>query len=285
MPHSSVFPRLTEALRPRLFPRLAHALERFAEKGWDEKKHPRGQPGNKGEFGPGGADSSKKETKPGGKETKPAAGKTEKPKLAGKPQKPPPQKQMSEKALRAKAAHVMVDRDIQRYTEEHNEPRFAKVVGGESLPDSEPYDVGTARDLIELKTLVKNGNGKLTMDKYAQVRKVVKEEETGKVFHTVVSDDQQVFNSLGEGRHDDSKRVYYYRRGVAGSARIAAMLKVESEAELKKLMAMPEDQLPPAAKRTDGKLRSGKWEFVQTGNRGAGYYRNKDTGEEAHPKK
>ena len=63
------------------------------------------------------------------------------------------------------------------------------------------------------------------------------------------------------------------------------MLRVESEEELKKLMSLPEDQLPDAAKRTDGKLRSGKWEFIKTGERGAGYYKNSDSGEEAHPKK
>lgn len=165
------------------------------------------------------------------------------------------------KALRAKAAHVMVNKDVQRYAEEHNEPRFAKVVGGVSHPDSEPMDV-TAKngDLCELKTLVNNSNDKITMDSYSQVRKIVKEQETGKQFHTIISDDQKVYNAGGAGKHgSDKDRVYYYRRGVAGSARLGTMHKCKDEAELKKLMAMSEDQLPSAAQRTDGHLRVGKW--------------------------
>lgn len=186
--------------------------------------------------------------------------------------------QPSDKAARAKASHKLVNKDIQRYAEEYNEPRLAKVLGGVSHPDSEPMDV-TAKngDLIEMKTMVDNSNNKITMDSYSQIRKIVKEKETGKTFHTVVSDDSKIYNAGGEGKHDESKgRTYYYRRGVAGSARIDSMYKCKDEAELKKLLSMPDDQLPAAAQRTDAKHRVGSWKFFED-DQGKGY-KNTDTG-------
>jgi hypothetical protein len=194
----------------------------------------------------------------------------------------------NEKAARAKAAHVMVDKTIQRYAEEYNEPRMAKVVGGHSYPDSEPMDLairgknGKLSHLFEMKTIVKNTNGKITMDSYSQVRKIVREQEEGGVFHTIVSDDSKVFNAKGEGKHDESKRVYYYRRGVAGSARIESLHKC-NEAELKKLINTSTDKLPDAAKPTDAKLRVGKWKAF-TDDKGKGF-RNTETGKEFRAKK
>jgi len=46
---------------------------------------------------------------------------------------------LSEKAARAKAAHHMVDKAIQRYAEEHNEPKFASAVKGQSYPNGEAF--------------------------------------------------------------------------------------------------------------------------------------------------
>lgn len=270
--------------------RRAEIIERFADH--DVSGEARASDG-KWTAGGGPATKAKKgrKEKPAKKDEQPVAkvaSAKEKPprkrKVASKSVKPPPEPAPSAKAARAKASAVRVDKVIQRYAEEHNEPRFAKVVGGQSLPDSEAYDIDTEKHAIELKTLVINGNGKLTMDKYAQVRKIVHEQESGQTFHTVVSDDQGVFNAKGEGQHDESKRKYYYRRGVAGSARIGALYACKDEAELKHLMSLPESELPEGARRTDGKYREGTWQFVPTGKRGAGYYRNLDTGEEAHSK-
>jgi hypothetical protein len=201
-----------------------------------------------------------------------------------------PEQKPNAKAARAKASHVMVDKSIQRYAEEYNEPRFAKVIGGRSFPDSEPMDVGIEgkggklAHLIEMKTLVANTNAKITMDSYSQVRKIVKEQEEGGMFHTVVSDDTKVYNAAGEGKHEpDSARVYYYRRGVAGSARIGSLYRCKDEAELKQLMKTPEEKLPPAAQRTDAKLRAGKWQaFTDQGRKG---FRNSETGVEFRAKK
>lgn len=164
-----------------------------------------------------------------------------------------PAKPMSEKALRAQASATRVDSSIQRYAEEHNEPRFAKAVGGLSFKDNEPVDVvvgkgGVIRHGIELKTMVSNKANKITMKRSAMERKAEWEKNNKATFHTVVIDDSAVFNANGDGEHDESKRVIYYRRGF-GSFRVPTMHRVKDVAELKKLLETPNDQLPDAAKR------------------------------------
>ncbi len=249
-------------------PKNAGAADHYA-KVFDESKVHRGQPENAGQFGPGG----------GGKPSK-----TQKP-AKGSKAAPPEQSPRNEKAQRAKDSAKRVDASIQRYAEEYNEPRFAKVVDGQSLPDGEPADVITKNgDGIEMKTMTSNGNDKLTMDSYSQVRKINWEKENKSTFHTVVSDDRKVFNANGEGQHgDNSDRVYYYRRGVAGSARIGTMHRCKDEAELKQLMTTPEKDLPEGAQRTDGKLRVGKWKaFHDEDGKG---FKNLKTGQIVRAKK
>jgi hypothetical protein len=278
----------------------ADGLKRIGRKLWEQRWHDRGAEGEEyRRWGAviGGPDNPKgsyfadcPRDDQGHCEGSGGAGtiSNDKPKTQRKPRVP--EQKPSAKAQRAKAAHVMVDKSVQRYAEERNEPRFAKAVGGESYPDGEPLDIGIkdkkgkVRHGIELKTLVMNGNGKITMDSYAQVRKIVWEQEQAATFHTVVSDDHEVFAGCKDGGEcDESKRVYYYRRGVAGSARIGSLHRCKDEAELKQLMAMPEGKLPQAAQRTDGKLRVGKWDPFQD-ERGKGF-RNSDTGQEVRAKK
>lgn len=235
--------------------------------------------------GPGGSGSGKPQgnQKPAPAKPKPAAkppGKRNSPKKSGSRPAPIAEKKPSAKANKAKASMVPVGRTVQRYAEEHNEPRFAKVLGGQShsLPDSEPLDVnwkdksGKQIGNVELKTIILQKNDKITMDSYSQVRKTLKEQETGAAFHSVFSDDRKVFGAKGDigdknpgdpgykELHDDSKREYYYRRGIAGSARLGSMYKCKNEAELKRMMSLPDEQLPEAAKRTDAHLFVGKWQ-------------------------
>jgi len=163
------------------------------------------------------------------------------------------QKPMSEKALRAQASATRVDATIQRYAEEHNEPKFAKAVGGLSFKDNEPVDVvvgtgGVIQHGIELKTMVTNKANKITMKRSAMERKAEWEKANKATFHTVVIDDSAVFNAKGEGQHDESKRRIFYRRGF-GSFRVAGMHEVKNVAELKKLLNTPGNKLPPAAQR------------------------------------
>ncbi|HXJ74358.1 MAG TPA: hypothetical protein VNM37_16025, partial [Candidatus Dormibacteraeota bacterium] len=195
---------------------------------------------------------------------------------------------LSEKAARAAQSQVRTDATIQRYAEEHVEPQFAKRLGGLSFPDSEPVDVAVPAETgklghgVELKTMVLGKDEKLTMNAYAQVRKRVWREAQGVPFHTVVVDDRAVFDA--QGNHDETKRKYFYRRGIAGSARVMGMHEVTGGIqEIKKLMATPDDQLPEAAKTKEGDwLTAGEWVPLPSGERG---YVNTETGQEVRPKK
>ena len=164
------------------------------------------------------------------------------------------QQEPSEKAKRAIAAHVMVDKRIQRYAEEHNEPAFAKAVGGVSFPDGEPIDVavpganGKVAHGIELKTMVVNSNNKITMKGEAMRRKAEWEKKNKALVHTVVLDDTAVFHANGPGKHDESKRRIFYRRGY-GSFRVGGMYEVVGGMdEVKKLLDMPKAKLPEGAR-------------------------------------
>ena len=161
---------------------------------------------------------------------------------------------MSEKALRAQGSAKRVDKEIQRYAEEHNEPLFAQAIGGLSFKDNEPVDIvvgdasGRVRHGVELKTMVDNGNNKITMKQSAMQRKAKWERSNRATFHTVVFDDTQVYNAKGQGQHDVSKRRIFYRRGF-GSFRVGTMHEVKSMKELKQLMDTPNKKLPDAARR------------------------------------
>jgi hypothetical protein len=161
---------------------------------------------------------------------------------------------LNEKAQKAKAAHKMVDKEIQRYAEDYIEPLIARQLGGKVLDDNEPVDVQTEKHGFEVKTMVSNKHDKITMKRSAMERKADWERKNKQDMHTVVVDDNKVFNAKGQGKHDESQRVFYYRRGY-GSFRVENMHKVTSVAELKKLMDTPDDELPETAKRPKGQKR------------------------------
>jgi hypothetical protein len=163
---------------------------------------------------------------------------------------------MSDKAKKAQAAHKYVGADVQRYSEEHNEPILAKSIGGVSLRDNEPVDVvihdkgGQIQHGVELKTMTDNANGKITMSAGAIDKKMAWAKKNHADFHTIVYDDSAVKDANGLGKHDDSQRKMYYRRG-AGSFRVTSMQPVENAKELKTLINTPTKDLPAAAKPTD----------------------------------
>ena len=177
-------------------------------------------------------------------------GKTRSPRV---PEKQP----RNEQAASFARADSRVTKPIQRYSEEHNQPVLAKVVGGDSIPDNAPTDVeikdakGRVRHGIELKTMLFNKKGlssQLAMGANAQRLKaewVTRNQEAA--FHTIVFDDRAVFNAKGEGKHDPSQRSIYYRRGF-GAFTVGTMHKVKNMAELKALIAMDQKKLPVAAK-------------------------------------
>lgn len=129
---------------------------------------------------------------------------------------------------------------------------MAKALGGYSLKDNEPVDVITTIDGkdhgIELKTMVSNKADKITMKKEAQTRKRQWEKKHPGRCHTVVIDDREVFNAKGPGKHDESKRRIFYRRGF-GSFRVGGMYEVKGGMkELKQLLAADKRKLPKGAK-------------------------------------
>lgn len=189
------------------------------------------------------------------------------------------------KSDKAKASAVHVDRETQQYADKV-EAGAAKSVGGVSFKDSEPVDIVTGKDGVvehgvEFKAVVLGNNDKLTMNTYAQVRKIEWEKANKATFHTLVFDDRKVYSA--DGQHDESQRDIYYRRGVAGSARLGALHKCADMAEAKSLMKMDEKKLPPGAQRTDGALRKGAWKSFQD-DQGKGY-KNRTTGQIVRAKK
>lgn len=153
----------------------------------------------------------------------------------------------TDKAMLAKLAHHMVGKAIQNYAT-GNEAELAKALGGDSLPDNEPIDVavkdatGRIKHGIEVKTIVSNKAGKITMNSEALSRKRSWARRNQAVFHTVVLDDSKVYSS-----GDKSLRIIYYRRG-AGSFRITKMYQVKNYSELKTLLVMETRKLPTGAK-------------------------------------
>lgn len=167
----------------------------------------------------------------------------------------------SAKSMLAKQSAVYVGADIQRYSEEHNEPILASGVSvnggkGLSLRDNEPVDVivtrkGVIAHGIELKTMVSNSNNKITMKASAIERKANWMQENKAPLHTVVFDDHKAYDAGGKGKHDDSQRQIYYKRG-SGSFRVGSMHPVKDMTELNVLLDTPDADLPSAAKPPKG---------------------------------
>jgi hypothetical protein len=155
----------------------------------------------------------------------------------------------SSKAELARQTSRFVDAAVQRYSEERCEPQLARGVGGRSLRDNEPtdveVDVGGRKHGVELKVMTDNKQNKVYMKPSAQERKREWMRKNDAHFHTVVFDDQRVYKA--SGKHDESKRRIFYKRGV-GNFRVNAMLEVRDMAELKALLSTPTAQLPASGR-------------------------------------
>lgn len=167
----------------------------------------------------------------------------------------------------AKSNAKRVGRDVQRYSEEHNEAQLAKSLGrgAKAIDDNAPHDVQW-RDRgkthgIELKTMVDNSNNKLTMKRSAMDRKAKwLRANRDRVFHTVVFNDGEAIpgNSIAEKAASlnkfltkgcciqSAKRRIFYRRGY-GSFRVENMYEVKDIKELKKLLRSTAKELPEGA--------------------------------------
>ncbi len=127
---------------------------------------------------------------------------------------------LSDKARRAKATHKTSTAAVQQQAE-NNEPKLAQAIGGQRSADNAPYDVVKGKHAIEVKTIVRGKNDKITMHPDSLARKTAAATKYGLTSHTVV--------------FDDRVKSIYYRQGI-GSFRLSGMKKV-SLGDLKGLFA------------------------------------------------
>jgi hypothetical protein len=120
----------------------------------------------------------------------------------------------SEKVLRAQSAYVSANYAEQKIADEQ-ERIVASALGLPRTPDNQEFDMKTPHLGVELKTMVKQTNDKITMSKTALAKKVDSIQAAGPGFRafTVVAD-----------KRGGSTR-YYYREGV-GSFRLGTMHQV-----------------------------------------------------------
>jgi hypothetical protein len=123
---------------------------------------------------------------------------------------------------------MAIDRELQSYAEDDNERELAVAVGGMQTQGSAPVDVVVIKDGIavvgiELKTVLTNGNDKITMKAAAIERKHEWASRTGASLHTIVFDDRLVFGQ--DGRKLPEHRRVYHRPGC-GSFRLCNMQEV-----------------------------------------------------------
>lgn len=123
---------------------------------------------------------------------------------------------------------------------------------GPGQKDKKPYDVrmkksGGGFHDIEVKSLLKGAKKELSVHEDALLRKVDHIAANPKnQFHTVAVDERATYGG-GEFAGNYSGHRIYYKRG-SGRYALKQMYAVKDEAELKRLIAMPEDQLPEAAR-------------------------------------
>ncbi|CAB4190416.1 hypothetical protein UFOVP1196_57 [uncultured Caudovirales phage] len=139
------------------------------------------------------------------------------------------------KADRAKASYKPSTKAKQQWAEA-NEIKIAKMVGGKQTDNNKPMDVivtvGRKTYGIEVKTMVDNGNDKITMHPASRLRKEAWGVEHKSSIQTVVIDDRKAFGSANFSGHQ-----LYFREGV-GAFRLKGMTKVRNAAHLRELMGL-----------------------------------------------
>lgn len=159
----------------------------------------------------------------------------------------------------AKENYSHVDGPIQRYAT-NNEANLSSKLKGKHIGGTKPVDVMLMSGKkviggVELKTMFSNKASKVTMGKKAVLLKRDWERKNKAPIHTVIFDDHKVYDARGVGKHDESKRKIFYRRGF-GSPRTSAMHEVTGGiAELKRLLNTPNEQLPKAAQSKVKKIK------------------------------
>ena len=94
--------------------------------------------------------------------------------------------------------------------------------------------VGKTEHGIEVKTLLDNGNDKITMHPSSRRRKEAWARKRGRRIHTVITDDRDTFEGGTHAQQYSGHRMYY-RRGV-GAFRLKGMTPVRDAKHLLELM-------------------------------------------------
>lgn len=139
-----------------------------------------------------------------------------------------------DRAERARAAHNVFTKQKEAWAT-GNEKQMVQMVKGEGTDNNLPVDVivrdGNKAYGIEVKTMLDNKAGKITMRKDALVRKTQWARKNHGSLHTVILDDRGKFGMP----HLYSGHRVYYQKGV-GSFRLSTMTKVRDGAHLAKLL-------------------------------------------------
>lgn len=167
------------------------------------------------------------------------------------------------RAERARATEKRSTLAVQRYAEK-NEERLIEKVGGTQGTDSGAVDVvrrvgGRALGL-EVKTIVNKGGAKTGSKAQIKCEPDQKARKEGwrdlrpdrRELHTVVFDDRNIAVDLDTGAFIGNREAWsghrlYYRRG-AGAYTLGGMYQVGSWEELRRLIRMPDAELPPKAR-------------------------------------
>ena len=144
------------------------------------------------------------------------------------------------KVAAAAKSHKPSTVDKQRHAEA-NEPIVAAALKGHSTEDNLPMDVLLKKRSnsgkligIELKTMLDNGNDKITMHPHSRQRKLDWAKQHKAAVHTVVLDHRDRFQG-GKFKAQYSGHEIYYRPGV-GSFRLGGMLQPKDYKALHKLI-------------------------------------------------
>lgn len=134
---------------------------------------------------------------------------------------------------------------------EYVEKRVARYVKGTVVKrvkgKQQATDVERGLNGFEVKALLKGDKDGITVHEDALLRKVKWEAaETGRVFHTVVVDERDVYED-GAHAHKYSGHKLYYKRG-SGRYTLGNMHKVSTWGELHALSDLPYEELPEKAK-------------------------------------
>ena len=155
------------------------------------------------------------------------------------PEKPPTPTMLS-KIKKAKESHLPVTKEIRKVATLNEEKLATTLKNAKQLPDNEPFDVivgsqENPKHLIEVKTIVRGKNDKITMHKDSLARKLA---EAGKhpdaKTHTVV--------------FDERTGKFYYNEGL-GSFRLKNMKSYDSLNDVVK--AIEREVIVPVVKKIE----------------------------------